>query len=248
MELSVYSHTLSKLRGECWGVAAAKNLHRILCRQAGPPDRAARGQPLEPQPRLQRSWPSRSTASGPTPARCSSTPAWCCLTCCRTSTATTWTTPSRAQTAAANHVGFWGSLDATAGPARRRTTRSRSPSTGTPTATTRQNVNGEWVDIINQRRQRSCRSAAGGSATRRTAGTKAHGYVFPAGAQVAPGEQVRLRIGHGTDGDGTYYWGLDIPIFANVTGGAKWLGDGAWLFDPQGDLRAWYMYPCRAAC
>ena len=30
MELSVYSHTLSKLRGECWGVDAAKNLHRIL--------------------------------------------------------------------------------------------------------------------------------------------------------------------------------------------------------------------------
>ncbi len=35
MELSVYSHTLSKLRGECWGVDAAKNLHRIRDRQAG---------------------------------------------------------------------------------------------------------------------------------------------------------------------------------------------------------------------
>src|SRR4051795_6802479 len=30
MELHVYSHTLSKLRGECWGVDAAKNLHRIV--------------------------------------------------------------------------------------------------------------------------------------------------------------------------------------------------------------------------
>jgi len=57
-----------------------------------------------------------------------------------------------------------------------------------------------------------------------------------------------VRIGHGTDHDSTYYWGLDEPIFANATGGAKWLGDGAWMFDPQGDLRAWYMYPCRAAC
>ena len=30
MELHVYSHTLSKLRGECWGVDAAKNLHRLV--------------------------------------------------------------------------------------------------------------------------------------------------------------------------------------------------------------------------
>ena len=35
MELSVYSHTLSKLRGECWGVTAAKNLHRILSPASG---------------------------------------------------------------------------------------------------------------------------------------------------------------------------------------------------------------------
>ena len=79
-------------------------------------------------------------------------------------------------------------------------------------------------------------------------GNKAHGYVFPAGAQVGPGERVRLRSGTARDQDGTYTGGWTSPIFANVTGGAKWLGDGAWLFDPQGDLRAWYMYPCRAAC
>jgi len=44
------------------------------------------------------------------------------------------------------------------------------------------------------------------------------------------------------------HWGLDIPIFANVTEGKTFMGDGAWLYDPNGDLRAWYMYPCRAAC
>ena len=26
------------------------------------------------------------------------------------------------------------------------------------------------------------------------------------------------------------------------------MGDGAYLFDPQGDLRAWMMYPCKVNC
>ena len=35
------------------------------------------------------------------------------------------------------------------------------------------------------------------------------------------------------------------PIFANFTEGAKWMGDGTWMFDPNGDLRAYQMYPNR---
>ncbi len=110
------------------------------------------------------------------------------------------------------------------------------------------NVNGEWVDVVN--RGANVVSLAGwwvrDAAYR---GTKAHGYTFPAGAQVGA-----RRAGSGS-GSGTAptttarttgAW--TSPIFANVTGGREVLGDGAWMFDPQGDLRAWYMYPCRAAC
>jgi len=55
-------------------------------------------------------------------------------------------------------------------------------------------------------------------------------------------------VGRGDNTANRLYWGLGENIFANVTEGSQYMGDGAWLFDPKGDLRAWDMYPCRAAC
>jgi hypothetical protein len=37
-------------------------------------------------------------------------------------------------------------------------------------------------------------------------------------------------------------------VFENVTAGPALMGDGAYLFDPQGDLRARQIYPCLVAC
>jgi hypothetical protein len=34
----------------------------------------------------------------------------------------------------------------------------------------------------------------------------------------------------------------------NPAGAPRYMGDGGFLFDPDGDLRAWDMYPCRYAC
>ena len=77
-------------------------------------------------------------------------------------------------------------------------------------------------------------------------------YTFPSGAQLAPGATVTVRTGHGTNTADTFYWGLDGPVFENAVGqispeGAN-RGDGGYLFDPQGDLRAAMVYPCLVAC
>jgi micrococcal nuclease len=105
------------------------------------------------------------------------------------------------------------------------------------------NVNGEWVTIENSDLVNSV-SLAGwwvrDSALRR--------YTFPSWAVVPPGGHIRVRAGIGSDTDATFYWGLDNPAFENPRFDGRGMGDGAYLFDPQGDLRAWEMYPCRVFC
>jgi endonuclease YncB( thermonuclease family) len=74
-------------------------------------------------------------------------------------------------------------------------------------------------------------------------------FTFPAGTTVAPGATVTLHVGSGTNSAGDFYWGLRTPIFENVDGRAgRNLGDGAYLFDPQGDLRSAMVYPCLVDC
>jgi hypothetical protein len=99
-----------------------------------------------------------------------------------------------------------------------------------------QNVNGEWIEIRNF-----------GSAPASIGGWTVHfsdsrRYHFRSSARVPAGGRVRLHIGHGRNTPTDYYWGFGHPIFDDH------LGDGAYLFDPGGDLRAWMMYPCRFRC
>jgi competence protein ComEC len=42
-----------------------------------------------------------------------------------------------------------------------------------------------------------------------------HSYRFPDGTTLAPGENLTLHTGSGTDGDGHYYWGSGRPIWNN---------------------------------
>ena len=229
---------------------AAKNLHRILA-----------GKRVQLTARHANSYSSQQRApaalrgrqgqrrSGPTSARCSSTPAWCCPTCM----------PGRVQQqpglrpARADRRGQPRRLLGRADPLRHRPVPGRPargrPSTGTPTATTARTSTASGST-----------SPTAGSTPCRLAGWWVRDAAYrgqqgarlrrsPPAPRSAPGEQgpAAGRARH-RPATASYYWGLDIPIFANVTDGAKCMGDGAWLFDPQGDLRAWYMYPCRAAC
>jgi endonuclease YncB( thermonuclease family) len=73
-------------------------------------------------------------------------------------------------------------------------------------------------------------------------------YTFPSWAEIPPGGSVTVHVGRGVSEDTEFYWGLRRPAFENATGGPRAMGDGAYLFDPQGDLRAWQVYPCYLPC
>ena len=70
-------------------------------------------------------------------------------------------------------------------------------------------------------------------------------YKLPEWTTVTPGETLTVRIGRGSDTWTELFWARK-PVFDNL--GANGVGDGAYLFDPQGDLRAWMTYPCRLSC
>jgi micrococcal nuclease len=55
-------------------------------------------------------------------------------------------------------------------------------------------------------------------------------------------------VGSGSSSGTQFFWGLADAAFENATDDERALGDGAYLFDPQGDIRAWMTYPCRVAC
>ena len=105
------------------------------------------------------------------------------------------------------------------------------------------NLNGEWVKVKNFDPVNAVPLARWwirDSHLRR--------YTFPAGASIGPGQTMTFYVGSGTDTATSFYWGLDEPVFENVTNDERAMGDGAYLFDPDGDLRAWMTYPCRASC
>jgi endonuclease YncB( thermonuclease family) len=97
-------------------------------------------------------------------------------------------------------------------------------------------VNGEWVKIENL------------SATTpvslshwwvRDSGLRR--YTLPNGTVLRPGETITVHDGHGQRSGDDLFWGLGVPVYQNI-------GDGAYLFDPQGDIRASMVYPCGVAC
>ena len=110
-----------------------------------------------------------------------------------------------------------------------------------PPGVDNRDVNGEWTKVRNESPSRAI-SLAGwwirDSMQRRS--------TLPAGTTLQPGQTLTLHTGRGTDRGLTRYWGLGVTLFPNV--GPDHLGDGAYLFDPQGDLRASMTYPCLVAC
>jgi endonuclease YncB( thermonuclease family) len=108
-----------------------------------------------------------------------------------------------------------------------------------------ENLNGEWVRIENI--DPFTHVSLEGWWVRDSALRR---YRFPWWAVIPPGERIRVRVGAGEPSDHTFYWGLDRPAFENPRriGNGLGLGDGAYLFDPHGDLLGWNVYPCYFGC
>ena len=111
------------------------------------------------------------------------------------------------------------------------------------------NVNGEWIRISSDRTVSLARWWVRDGAMRGNHGLL---YRFPAGAKVTAQRPVYVHVGKGrvhvTATARHYYMGQPDPIFENVTTKPTYMGDGGYLFDPDGDLRAWQQYPCIYRC
>jgi endonuclease YncB( thermonuclease family) len=110
-----------------------------------------------------------------------------------------------------------------------------------------QNVNGEYVVVVNRDPTRSLDlsdwSLRDSSQMREIGGP----YRFPPGTVVSAGGRVRVHVGRGTDTAATFHMGSPSPIFDN----ADWAtgsGDGAYLSDPRGNVRAAFTYPWTIDC
>lgn len=77
-------------------------------------------------------------------------------------------------------------------------------------------------------------------------GNLAHGYTFKAGTVVPAGGSIVVYSTKGANGPGQHNWGLPNPVFDNVTKAPTNMADGAYLFDPQGDVRAAQQYTPKA--
>jgi endonuclease YncB( thermonuclease family) len=106
------------------------------------------------------------------------------------------------------------------------------------------NVNGEWVKIKNL----GALDLPIGRWWFRDSWVKR--FRFPSGTVVPAGRTVTLFVGSRPAGDTNrtthFYWGRGGSMFEDVR--EHGVGDGGYLFDPQGDLRAWMAYPCRYGC
>jgi len=246
MELSRYSHTLSKLRGDCWGVAAARNLHSIIngkrVRLSSRRASSVSGANVRPRRHVAVMMGGQWVDTGALQVS-----AGLALPDLLPDEYTqNLNYMKRAQEAAAAGVGMWGN-SSLCGEGPNQTEPLKVTVNWDAEGNDAANVNGEWIDIENLG---TVPVPLGGWWVRDAAyrGYKAHGYTIPDGVSVEPGASLRIHVGRGTDTENRLYWGLGENIFANVTGGAQSMGDGAWLFDPKGDMRAWDMYPCRGAC
>lgn len=103
--------------------------------------------------------------------------------------------------------------------------------------------NGEWVRITNT-------SAQGVPLTGwylGNAGPKAERFRFPAGAAIAPGASLTVFNGAGAATASAFFRDLPNNLFENSFNGGG-AGDGAYLLDPDGDVRAHAIYPCLLDC
>jgi endonuclease YncB( thermonuclease family) len=104
-------------------------------------------------------------------------------------------------------------------------------------------LNGEWVRIKNLD---PTDLSIGGWWFRDSYLTR---YTFPSGAVIPAGRTITLFVGSPPAEATTttqFYWRRTTAVFDNVA--ARGMGDGGYLFDRDGDLRLWMMYPCRYGC
>ncbi|CAN5704238.1 hypothetical protein BH24ACT14_BH24ACT14_05890 [soil metagenome] len=104
------------------------------------------------------------------------------------------------------------------------------------------NVNGEWVKIHNRGTTRLDLSGW----WLRDYSLKS--YPFPAGVTVEPGKTLTVHMGVGSSTPTRRYLGRSTVMFRNPDPASGAIGDAVYLFDPDGDMRKHFTYPCKLRC
>ena len=73
-------------------------------------------------------------------------------------------------------------------------------------------------------------------------------FTFPPGSVIPPNSSVTVYAGHGEYSGERLLLGPERPGVRERHARQPLIGDGAYLFDPQGDVRAWMIYPCKVGC
>jgi hypothetical protein len=73
-------------------------------------------------------------------------------------------------------------------------------------------------------------------------------FLFASHAVIPPGGRITVDVGTQGDDLTVFPWGQRRPVFTNATHDADAMGDGAYLFDPLGNVRAAMTFPCRWQC
>jgi hypothetical protein len=145
------------------------------------------------------------------------------------------------QQAALKHVGLWNPVHCGQGP--HQEVPMRVLVSSDPAGADTSDVNGEWIKVQNL--SATTPLPLGGWWVR---DSMLRRFTFPAGTVAGPGGTVTVHAGHGQDSGDEFFWGFGVPMFENANGDGRNLGDGGYLFDPHGDLRAAMVYPCLVQC
>jgi len=240
-EQTVYTSHRNKRRGECHALEATARLEQLIKRGRGVVRLAAQNERSRSAGRLRRSVSVRINGAWQDVGRVMIAEGHALWLGNHTESAWNARYAVLAQQAATRRVGLWNPTYCGVGPDDE--VALRLLVNWDADGTDGQDLNGEWATIRNLDPVRGI--SLGGwwfrdSALRR--------YRFPASAHVPPGGSVRVFVGDGFQTATDFFWNLDVAAFDNETYDERAMGDGGYLFDPQGDLRAWMMYPCRIAC
>ena len=237
MEETIYSNNESKLRGQCHAVAAAREVYALMRRGRHRVRLTAQNPQVDRLGRLFRSLQVRiggrwidvgadEMGKGLT--------LWMHV---KGETAWNLRYNTLGQQAMHRGIGMWNPTTCGSGPSQDAPLRvwvmSDPLQDDTP--------NTEWIKIANP----SGEDVPLGRWWVRDSGLRR--YTFPAGTVLRAGHTITVYVGAGHDVGDSFYWGQPGTVFENSINGGD-VGDGGYLFDPQGDLRYYMVYPCEVQC
>jgi endonuclease YncB( thermonuclease family) len=228
-ELTRYSHKASKRRGACHAVAATNQLERMIRKSHWRVRLLAQhASSHSGHHRIRRSLQLRIGGRWQDPGAVQLRTGLALWLPNQQETAWNRSYRSMALSAAARGVGIYDSSSCGRGPAAG--AQLRVHVNWNAAGDDRVNVNGEWIEVRNL----GARPVHVGHWRVKDSDLK-H-YTLPGWATVPAHGSIYVHVGRGRARGTNFYWGLGHALFDGT------IGDGGYLYDPQGDLRAWDIY------